>query len=137
MSELRLFVQDQRDFVQELVRRLLALERTFLLRSELWETFEALVRERGQEEFRDSPLTRAVAGVQEAAIDRPFLLLALRPRIGKARYVRIHVETLEYEDVDVAVYLRVKEGLVGSGAASHRTLEIDLGPFNREFPKLR
>ena len=137
MTELRRFVQDNGDFVLELVRRLLARERSFLLRSDLWDEFETLVRERERDELRDSPLTRAVAGVQEAAIEAPWILLALRPRIGRAQHVRIHVETLEYEDIDVAEYLRFKERIVRCGEPSHRMLEIDLGPFNREFPKLR
>ena len=137
MTELRRFIDDNREFVLELLRRYLARERSFLLRSDLWDEFEALVHERDRGDFRDSPLTRAVTGVQEAAIDAPWVLLALRPRIGTARHIRIHVETLEYDEIDVAEYLRFKEHIVRRTPPSRRTLEIDLGPFNRDFPRLR
>jgi sucrose synthase len=137
VSELRRSIRDNRDFVLDLLRRYLARERSFLLRSDLWEEFEALVVERGREDLRESPMSAALSGVQEAAIHAPWILLALRPSIGRTRYVRFHVEDLDYDDIDVADYLRFKERIVDGTGRNDRSLEIDLGPFNRDFPKLR
>jgi len=138
MSDLRRFVRDERDFVHALLRRYLNVGRPFLLRSDLWDGFEALVEERDRDDLRDSVLTRAVAGVQEAAVDPPWIALALRPRIGRWRYVRVHVDDLAWEDLAVPEYLAVKERLASASPWTvARPLEIDLGPFNRDFPKMR
>jgi len=72
---------------------------------------------------------------QEATLDAQWFYLALRPRIGRWQYLRIHLETVEAEEIAVGQYLRFKERLVDGNAAPEWTLEVDLEPFSREFLK--
>ena len=66
------------------------------------------------------------------------MYLAVRPRIGKWSYLRFHIEAVDVEEVSVSQFLAFKERLMNNVPdADEWTLEIDLGPFNRGFPKLR
>ena len=121
-----------------LLRRYLDLGRPFLLRSDLWDEFVA---------FRDTPagrvldntdLERAIRMAQEAAVEPPWVYLAVRPRVARWNYLKFHVEEMAFEEISRRDYLAFKEHLIHQGAASDDwVLEIDLGPFNREFPKLK
>ncbi|HHQ41011.1 MAG TPA: sucrose synthase, partial [Chromatiales bacterium] len=120
-----------------LLRRYIALGRPFLLRSDLWDEFRRFCESdplgRG---LCDTVLAEAVSRAQEAAIDAPWVCLAIRMRIGRWRYLRFHVEAMEHEEISVSDFLAFKERLV-DGPRDEWVLEVDLGPFNREFPRLR
>lgn len=130
------FVQTHRDAVYLLLRRYAALGRPFLLRSELWDEFNAFCREHEQTALLNSPLADTIRITQEAAVGTPWLYFATRRYVARWNYLRIHLESLQIETVSTAVYLQFKERLVGGGDGTEWTLEFDIGPFNREFPKL-
>ncbi len=120
-----------------LLRRYIALGRPFLLRSDLWDEFRRFCESdplgKG---LCDTVLAEAVSRAQEAAIDAPWVCLAIRVRIGRWRYLRFHVEAMEHEEISVSDFLAFKERLV-DGPRDEWVLEVDLGPFNRDFPRLR
>jgi len=124
-----------RDDLCGLVRRYVDLGKPFLLRSELLDTLEEHAA--GRPELKDSKLARMVSRCQEAATDGHFVYFAQRQYIGTWHYYRVHVDTLELIEVPVEEYLAFKERLVDSGKTDPWPLEIDLTPFNREFPRLR
>jgi sucrose synthase len=121
-----------------LLRRYLALGRPFLLRSELRDTFDALCLEQDDPALADSPWRVSVDDCQEAVLAAPWVCLALRPRIGRWSFVRIHADDLSVEPLTVSRFLEIKEHLV-CPAPRHtpRPLEFDIEPFNREFPQMR
>jgi len=124
-----------RDDLCGLVRRYVDLGKPFLLRSELLDALEEHAS--GRPELKDSKLARMVARCQEAATDGHFVYFAQRKYIGQWHYFRVHVDTLELIEVPVEEYLAFKERLVDSGKTDPWPLEIDLTPFNREFPRLK
>ncbi|HEY5603774.1 MAG TPA: sucrose synthase [Gammaproteobacteria bacterium] len=131
-------IKQHRDQIYQLLRAYFALGRPFLLRSDLWDVFEAHCQQTGKgqgictETFR-----RFIACCQEAVLEDPWIYFAVRERIGRWVYVRIHVEALEHQAVSVSQFLAFKERIVNGGDnAAKWPLELDLGPFNREFPKL-
>ncbi|RMD80022.1 MAG: sucrose synthase [Gammaproteobacteria bacterium] len=131
------FLQAHRDAAYRLLRRYLGLGKPFLLRSELWDAFAAFCEEEGETALLDSPLAEVIRVTQEAAVQAPWIYIAVRRYVARWRYYRIHTETLEVSAVGVSDYLAFKELLVEGEAREEWVLEFDIGPFNRDFPKLR
>jgi sucrose synthase len=131
------YTRGERKQVHRVMHHLLGLERTFLLRSDVQDAFDELCAEPDGAGLRKTPLGKLLGWVQEAAVDAAWVYLALRVRVGRWAHVRIHLETLLPERISVSVFLKFKERLVnGAQANSAWPLEIDLGPFSREFPKM-
>ncbi|MCP4591247.1 MAG: sucrose synthase [bacterium] len=131
-------LQTHRDGAYQLLRRYVALNKTFLLRSDLQDTFEAFCADDSCNGFADSPFGGTIRAAQEAAIEAPWMYLAMRPRIGKWSFLRFHVESLDAQEVSVSEFLAFKERLIeGTGQPDDWPLEVDLAPFNRGFPRLR
>lgn len=134
LSEL---LRERRETIYLLMRRYLALDKPFLLRSDLWDEFRLFCQEQDATDLEASPLGRILRLSQEAAVRAPWLYLAMRPRIGSWEYLRVHVEAMRAEAVACADYLQFKEQLVnGHETLDDWTLEVDLAPFERNFPKM-
>jgi sucrose synthase len=132
------YLQNHRDEAYLLLRRYVNRGKSFLLRSDLIDELEALAAENHAVSIGDSPLGDTVRVGQEAALEAPWFFLAIRPRIGKWRYLRFHVESVDVEEVGASDYLAFKERILhGQAAVDEWPLEIDLNPFNREFPRLK
>ena len=121
-----------------MLRRFANLDKRFLLRSDLLDEFAAFCAAEQSNGVADSPLGKAIQASQEAALETPWLLLAVRPRIGTWYYLRFHIETVDVEEISVSDFLSFKERLAGAALpAGEWPLEIDLAPFNRGFPRLK
>ncbi|WP_022947465.1 sucrose synthase [Methylohalobius crimeensis] len=137
MEELSDLLSVKHDAFYLLLRRYVAIDRAFLLRSDLWDEFQSFCAEVGSEGVCDPAFSRVISRMQEAAMDSPWLCVAMRPRIGRWRYIRFHVEAMEHEEIPVRDYLAFKERLVeGRDAGEDWVMEIDFGPFNRDFPRM-
>lgn len=138
ISSLTDHLGQHRDAVHALLRHYMALGRPFLLRSDLRDEFELFCSTHRDTDLPRSELARLIGVTQEAAIASPWIYLAVRTRIARWTYLRFHVETMQYESVSVNDFLEFKERL--RNAADHGAdyvMELDFGPFNREFPKLQ
>jgi sucrose synthase len=132
------FLSNERAAVYMLLNRYFATDRRFLLRSDVVEGFEGFLSDEAGRTLADSPLAEVVQQAQEAALDPPWLAVAIRPEIGRWRYLRVHAETLQIDEISASQYLRFKEDLVNGGGPSESwPLEIDLGPFGRDLPRLK
>ncbi len=128
-----------KDQLFDLLHHYMQMNKPFLLHSELWDQYQLACEQRQNTEHACLPaLTTALGHAQEAAIGKPYVYLMLRPRIAQWRYFRFQVDARRFDEITVSEYLSFKEQLVGGAqAANNWLLEVDLGPFNREFPKLR
>lgn len=131
------YIHTHRQEVYPLLRHYLSLGRPFMLQSDLWDEFKNYC-DADQTALSDSALSKTIRHAQEAVIDAPWLYLAVRPTIARWQYLRFHIDAMEQEEVPVSEFLAFKERLVQPGARDGAwALEVDLGPFNREFPKLQ
>jgi len=132
-------IKQYRDQVYLLFRAYFALDRSFLLHSDLWDVFEAHCDQAGRGKgICTETFKRFIVCCQEAILEDPWIYFAVRERIGRWVYVRLHVEALEYQEISVSEFLAFKERIVtGADNVARWPLELDLGPFNREFPKMR
>lgn len=132
-------LHQHREQVYLLFRSYVSLGRAFLLRSDLWDTFlrycdsseEAAV-------LNSATIKKIIASCQEAVLEEPWVYLAIRERAGRWVYIRFHLDIMELEAISVSRFLQFKERIVQGGEQYNRwPLELDFGPFNREFPTLR
>jgi sucrose synthase len=132
------YLANHREDAYLLLRRYVNLNKTLLLRSDLLGELEAFSEVAHNGKLVNSPLGSVLQKAQEAAVGAPWIYAAVRSRIGTWRYLRFHSETVSVEDVSVSEYLSFKERIHhGPGPALEWPLEIDLGPFNRDFPRLK
>ncbi len=132
------YLRAHRDDAYLLLRRYSSLDKKFLLSSELLDELQKYSKEAQNGHLLESPLAQMIRTGQEAALDTQWMYLAVRPRIGEWHYLRVHLESVKVERVSVSRYLAFKERLLdGQQGDSGWPLEVDLGPFNREFPRLK
>jgi sucrose synthase len=129
------FLNAQRSQSHRVLHHLIGLGRAFLLQSDLRDAIEHLCGE--DPTLTETVLARTLSQCQEAAIDASWVYLALRRRIARWEYLRIHLETMDLHEVSVAQYLAFKEHLATGGNEDPFGLEIDMAPFDRERYKLR
>ncbi len=137
-AQLSEFIEQQRETVFALLRYFIAQDRAFMLQSDLWDAYESFCELDKNQRACNPQLADTIRLTQEGVIDSPWVYLAIRPRKARWVYIRFHMESLDYEEINTAEFLAFKEGLVsGRDYHSSWTLELDLGPFNRNFPKLQ
>ena len=137
VARLEQFLQEHRSLAHQMLHGFLVLNRPFMLRSELHDAFQSVCDASPDCPLHASPFAEAIDHAQEAAQDAAWFCLALRLRIARWCYLRIHLETLVLEVIGVSEYLAFKEHLLTGVSQPEWTLEIDLEPFSREFYKLQ
>ncbi len=131
------YPHEHEEQVYLLMHHYLGLGRQLMLHSDLCDEYARFCTKSGLEPSTNSVLSALINAAQEAVLDAPWIYLAVRPEVGRWNYLRFHTESMEYEDISVTQFLSFKERLVNGQEPQGRALEIDLGPFNREFPKLQ
>ncbi len=132
-------LQQNKETSYLLFRFYLGLNKPFLLRSELWDAWVDFCTEKNiDSDIESNQLARLIYNAQEAVLSAPWLYLQMRPHVARRKYLRIHIDELQIETISASQYLKFKESVAnGQDSATDWTLEFDIGPFNREFPKLR
>jgi sucrose synthase len=139
LESLQAYLKQKRQHAHRVIHRIREQGQAFLLRSELQSMFHELCAEPEGESLLNSPMQQMIDWAQEGALDNTYCYLALRTRVARWSYIRFQLDTLDVEELDVSSYLEARERLVnGPGGFEHRhVLELDLGPFSREFSKLQ
>ncbi|MEN8133842.1 MAG: sucrose synthase, partial [Pseudomonadota bacterium] len=136
ISVLQDYLHAQRSHAHKIVHHFASTEKRLFLRSDLLDGFTELCRADQQACLRETPLAEVISHSQEAAVNANWIYFAVRKRIGSWFYLRIHLHTLDTEEVPVSQFLHFKERLAQDGESQDEwLLEIDLEPFTREFDK--
>ena len=131
-------IDAHREPIYLLFRRLKALDRRFLLWSDLVHEFEVFGETEVGAPLVDTKMTWIMRRSQEAVVDEPFICLAVRERVGRWHYIQIHTEEMRCRELSIAEFLDIKERLAAGMPPGERyVLEVDLSPFERGFPKLK
>ena len=127
-----------REPIYLLFRRLKALDRQFLLWSDLVHEYEQFADTEVAAPLQGTKMSWIMQHAQEAVVDEPFIALAVRERVGRWSYLQVHTEDMHCRELSVAEYLDLKERIAAGIPQGERyVLEIDLSPFERGFPKLK
>lgn len=113
--------------------------RRFLLRTDLCDVLtEICAAEDCPDGLKQSPLGKVIRLSQEAMLNASWIYLAVRTGVAQWRYLRIALDTLVPEEISIREFLRFKEFLASEQHTEDEwLLEIDFGPFSRDFPKLK
>jgi len=127
----------QPEKARALGRHFLGLPKKMLLRSEVIDEFARFCECAEGEGLRECSLAETVPTVQEAVINGRMLFFAVRPAIGTWEYLELNPESLTTRSVPVERFLHVKEQVVlPPEQVGQPVLEVDLRPFERDYPKL-
>ncbi|MCG6963378.1 MAG: sucrose synthase [Acidobacteria bacterium] len=138
IERLRAAVAELRDALYLLLRHYLAQDKPFLLRSDLAEGFDEVTADEPGARLRSTVAEEMIGMAQEASLSGPWVYFALRPRIGRWLYLRVHCETLHFDEVPTEEYLVFKERLAdGESDEGAWSFEVDFRPFLRHYPRLR
>ncbi len=130
-------LHEHREPLYLLFRHLHALDRPILGWAELVHQYDAFASTPVGECLRDTEVEWVLRRTQKAVAADPLLYLAVRERVARWRYLELHTHEMEVREIGVAEYLAAKERSVdGRGPGERYVLEIDLSPFERDFPKL-
>ena len=138
LESLQHYFHVQRNRAHLVLHSLHDLGKTFLLRGDVLDAFDGMCAEDSTDCLTGTPIARMLGAAQEAVIDANWIYFALRMRVGRWGYLRLHTELMTVEQIPVGEFLQVKERLVdGYQDNTEQLLEIDLEPFLRGFPKMR
>ena len=98
-----------REPIYLLFRRLKALDRQFLLWSDLAHEYERFADTEVAAPLTGTKMSWIMRHAQEAVVDEPFISLAVRERVGRWHYVQIHTEEMHCRKLTVAEFLDIKE----------------------------
>jgi len=115
----------------------LGLPKKLLLRSEIIDEFERFCDTEEGRALRESPVSHAILSIQEGVINEGSIYIAVRSAIAQWRYLHLEPESMTLEEVPTERFLQVKEDLVlPPEQQGQSTLDIDLRPFEKDFPKM-
>jgi len=136
LQETQTYLNEHRNESLNFIHKLVALDRKFILHSDIKDVFSLACQEDGTGALLTSPLAEMVEKCQEGVIDHACAVFAVRIRVARWLYFQIHLETLYTELINVSQYLTYKERLVSDDQEPDWTLEIDLRPFSEYSYKL-
>jgi len=138
IETLEQLLQSHREPLYLLFRRLKALDRQFLLWSDLEHEYEQFANTEVGAPLRDTAMPSIIRYAQEAVVDEPVICFAVRARVGRWHYVQVNTEEMYSRELSVTEFLDIKERIAaGIPPGDRYVLEIDLSPFERGFPKLK
>ena len=137
-EQINAFLHSHRDLAYSFTRGLLNSDQPFWLRTELADYYHNFFQSDEYSRPDGNSLDNIIPLVQEVAVNAPWLMMAVRPQSGQWLYLQLHGEALECHEVGVREFLAFKEKLVNhTSEIDDWLLELDLQPFNRDFPRLR
>lgn len=112
--------------------------RHLFLHSDITDRFKQLCQNHEDNNLKDTSLAHFLNSVQEAVVVEPWIYLSTRFGPGRWLFFRFHIEALVKEPIEINEFLWFKEHLIEKiQKEGDWVLEVDFGPFQREFPKLR
>jgi sucrose synthase len=136
-AELEQSLKELRDTLYLLLRRYRDEEKPFLLRSDVVEVLEDFCSEEPGASLHGSHVYRLLHAAQEAFFRDSAMYLDVRWRVAQRSFWMLHCEEMSLREISVTEFLRAKEQIVEPEFHRLPTLEFDLKPFERGFPRLR
>lgn len=136
IDDIREALREHRESVYLLCRAYGRLGKRALGWTDLIHEYDDFTRSPAGRPLLDSAMDHLLRRTQEAVCADPLMYLAVRERVARWRYLELHTQEMEIEEIDVSAFLAAKERVVDSRPGERYVLEVDLSPFERDFPKL-
>ncbi|MFQ5507734.1 MAG: sucrose synthase [Leptospirillia bacterium] len=139
ISKFESALAQRRDVLYPLFQYMTELGRPFLLRSDVTDSIDQFCGTHPEAGvcMTDPQLRMWFEQIQEAVVNPNWICFAVRTRIARWHYIRVHFADMVSETLSVQEFLALKETIIlGPSAGLATPLELDIGPFNRGFPKM-
>ena len=138
IQQLEDLITDQRNSIYSLFRYYVRLSKTFLLHSDIWYEYKQFIKSEVGASLKDTAIEKLIFNTQVAVFGSPWIYLFIRNGIANSKYYKYHLDDVCFTEVPVSEYLEFQERLSnGQPDTNPWTLEIDLTPFNRGFPRMK
>jgi sucrose synthase len=138
LKKLDLFIEENQEQVFALLQSFFEIKKSLLVRSEIWDTFTDFCASTNTPDLCQTVLGDMSKACQEAVLIYPWVYLAVRPHVARWHHFAFNMKDKTFCRVSVSQFLDFKEKIIQNGHEDILLpLEIDLTPFNRDFPKLR
>jgi len=138
IDKMNQFIEKHRAVIFSLFRHYVRLNKTLMLHSDIWYEFKQFMQTDAGKGLQGSAVEKFVFNTQVAAFESPWVYLFLRDGIANSKYYKFHLDEVSISEVSVSDYLQFEERLINSKHDTNPwTLEIDLNPFNRGFPRMK
>ncbi|MBN1552633.1 sucrose synthase [bacterium] len=126
---------------ESLLRSFYSTNQSFLLQSQIKELLRKFLETDQRAHLADNLLLSLLNKAQEVAMADPWIYFAIRPEIARWVYLKFRTDSsgsIDCFQADNREFLIFKEWLISKEPVENEwILELDLGPFNREFPRMR
>ncbi|MDY6821001.1 MAG: sucrose synthase [Deferribacterota bacterium] len=137
LNELNKFAERHQETVYLFFRELKNKNRELLLQSDVINTYENFLKKENKGILKESILEELVYNTIETVIRSNLYLMNIRIDIGKFTYLQFDLDSVSFKNIEASEFLFFKEELAEVGKSiDDWSLEIDITPFNREFPRL-
>ncbi|MBN2424157.1 MAG: sucrose synthase [Calditrichaceae bacterium] len=139
LNKLEFFIHENRAEVYLILHHYAQLGRSLLLKSDIWYEFLKFTGTlENKTDYKNSVLGEVLSRAEVAIYESPWLFFSLRFDIAEWKYIRFHIEDVSFVETSVSEYLKFEERIVEPDYKSaDYMVELDFGPFNRGFPKLK
>jgi sucrose synthase len=138
IEQIKEFIDKNRPAIFSLFRHFVHQNKMFLLHSDIWYEFQKFVATENGAALKGTPVEKFVYRTQVAAFDSPWVYLFVRNSIATSNYYKFHLDNVSISEVPVSEYLAFEERISnGHHDLDPWTLEVDLTPFNRGFPRMK
>jgi sucrose synthase len=137
-EELKIFVAEHHDVIYLFFREIKKVGRDLLLQSDVIKVYEDFISTDDGTILKSSIFEELIYLITELVIRDNWFFISVRDDVGTFVFYQYNLESSSSEIIDPSQYLFYKETIVNhSKSIDDWTLEIDITPFNREFPKLK
>ncbi len=132
------FIGKHRALIFSLFRHYVRLNKAFMLHSDIWYEFKQFITTATGKGLKGTAVEKFVFNTQVAAFESPWVYLSVRDSIANSIFYKFHLDDVCISEVTASEYLQFEERLINGPLNSDPwTLEIDLTPFNRGFPRMK
>ena len=136
LKKLEKVIEQNRNAVYSLFRNFMRLNKPFLLHSDLNFELQNFLSDGIGKVLKNTILEELITNTQVATVSSPWFYLDIRSGVARHHYLKLHLDHVTFSQVDISEYLRFRERLINPANGRKWTLEVDLAPFNRGFPKM-
>ncbi len=125
---------EHNEITGKLFKKFRELESQLMLPNVLLDEYDVFHAQEVPPDINLAPLRLFLEKTQEAVLDANILYFNVRPRVASWNYFRYDFNTNTLDEVEASDFLKVTELIVNKNNTF--IAEIDLGPFEREFPMM-
>ncbi len=130
--------EETRRFLYAFFKRVREAGKTFLMQSDIETLLDDTEAGTGTELGADSDVRKILGSTMNASFHDPWLVVELRPTIGRWCAGRFHLDQLSYEGISTSELMRFREHLIdGHDAHSDLRVEYDASAFLNDIPLMK